>query len=67
LILALPRAAAESSALDRFLKIRKPGWELDLVFLYEDPGLGPAAQTCAGFYGQRPGVQARRLRVGTGE
>jgi uncharacterized protein (DUF58 family) len=74
LILALPRSAGESSALDRFLKKRDPKQQADLVFLYEDalsPGTGDtsaalrtAAETCVRVYGQKPGVHAGAFRCG---
>ncbi|MDR1277892.1 MAG: DUF58 domain-containing protein, partial [Treponema sp.] len=73
LILALPRSAGESSALDRFLKKRDPKQQVDVVFLYEDdgfrnsgkgaaaskvPALSAAAETNVYIYGQKPGVHA---------
>jgi hypothetical protein len=73
LILALPRSAGESSALDRFLKKRDPRRRVDLVFLYEEnqPGAGDkaaalqgAAETGLRVYGQKPGVHAGAFRCG---
>lgn len=64
LILALPRAYAESAALDRFLKNRGPDKNVDLLFLYEERNakaadLKEAAETCAAIYGRKPGIHAR--------
>jgi uncharacterized protein (DUF58 family) len=71
LILALPRSAGESSALDRFLKKRDPKQPVDLVFLYEDDGaagnaaaLASAAETNVRLYGQKPGLSAGAFRCG---
>jgi hypothetical protein len=79
LILALPRSAGESSALDRFLKNRDPKQQVDLVFLYEGPAsseagtgaaglnaasLGAAAENNVRLYGQKPGVHAGAFRCG---
>ena len=73
LILALPRSAGESSALDRFLKKRDPQQQVDLVFLHEEnqPGAGDktaalqgAVETCVRIYGQKPGVHAGAFRCG---
>jgi uncharacterized protein (DUF58 family) len=77
LILALPRAAGESSALDRFLKKRDPKQQVDLAFLYEEnrfrgqgasalkgPSPEAAAETNVRIYGQKPGVHAGVFRCG---
>jgi uncharacterized protein (DUF58 family) len=70
LILALPRAAAENSALDRFLRShagRAAGREtaptVELVFLYGVDAITgyAAAKTCAAIYNRRPGVRAFAL------
>jgi uncharacterized protein (DUF58 family) len=63
LILALPRAHAETAALDRFLKTRRPDKRVDLFFLYEEGSANAAdlketAEICAAIYGRKPGVHA---------
>lgn len=64
LVLALPCSEAANSALDRFLKKRGKERETDILFLYEGEGLDEAAGICARFYARKPGVRARRIRVG---
>jgi uncharacterized protein (DUF58 family) len=64
IILALPRAYVESSALDQFLKTRGPEQSIDLFFIYDEknpraPELEEAAQTCAALYGRKAGVHSR--------
>ena len=71
IILALPRASAETSALDRFLsnnaglnagQNKVPSTEL--LFLYgsgANSELAEAAQTCAAMYNKRPGIRARAI------
>ena len=70
LILALPRASADTSALDQFLKdiaIRSAGksQSIDIVFICDVSDDGSvadrlaAAETCAALYNRRPGVRAR--------
>jgi uncharacterized protein (DUF58 family) len=74
LILALPRAIAESSALDRFLANRSGqinAQPIELLFLYsgdadEDgtlayTGRAAAAETCVALYNRRSGVRARAV------
>jgi hypothetical protein len=68
IILALPRASAESSALDRFLKDRSPDQSVDLFFMYDGENgktlaLEEAAETCAAFYGRKAGAHARYVGV----
>jgi hypothetical protein len=68
LVFALPRAGADPSALNRFLdrphtenKVRS----VEIIFLYEGGGSrDDAAETCAALYSQRPGVRARRMKIG---
>jgi hypothetical protein len=77
LILALPRSAGETSALDRFLKRREIKQQIDLVFLYEADtsgaggdvtggaaALAAAAETNVRLYGQKPGVRAGAFYCG---
>jgi hypothetical protein len=64
LILALPRRETADSALDRFLKERVNGRVTDILFLYEGDGPDDAAEICARFYARKPGVRARRIRLG---
>jgi uncharacterized protein (DUF58 family) len=64
LILALPRTRAESAALDRFLKNRRPDRKADLFFLYEERNakasdLKGAAEICAVLYSRKLGIRAR--------
>jgi len=73
ILMALPRASAESSALDHFLlnsASRSAGLSkvqsTELIFLYgsnTDTELAAAAQTCAAIYNKRPGVRARAICV----
>jgi uncharacterized protein (DUF58 family) len=69
LVFALPRASADTSALNRLLdrlsenKVRS----IELIFLYEggkDLSLDDAAETCEALYNRRPGVRARRIKTG---
>jgi hypothetical protein len=72
-VLALPRTtigggAAGSSALDRFLS--RPASQSagetpprDIVFIYSDPSLREAAESCARVYGVRRGVRAFAMAV----
>ena len=71
LVLALPRAGAEASALDNFLKSRtaSQGGEAsagtNIIFIYdsENPGgrkLEEAAGICVNLYNRRPGVHAEK-------
>ena len=73
LIFALPRtfapdgSAANSSALDRFIKDCEAGQETDIVFLYDAQSrraaeLEDAAMACVNFYNGRPGVHAKRVK-----
>ncbi|GHU11452.1 hypothetical protein FACS1894151_11130 [Spirochaetia bacterium] len=61
LILALPRAGGSTSALEQFLKNRKPGQDVDLVFICGKNGLEIYAETCVRLYGQKGGVHARYI------
>ncbi|MDR3167837.1 MAG: DUF58 domain-containing protein [Treponema sp.] len=63
LILALPRAGAETSALDRFLKKRIPQQNVEILFLYEGDFPEKAAETCVSIYRQKGGVHARSIRL----
>jgi uncharacterized protein (DUF58 family) len=68
LILALPRTIGggdegESTALDRFLKKRDVKQGTDIVFLYKGENLDGPAETCAAIYGQKGGVNVRRIRL----
>jgi hypothetical protein len=79
IVLALPRASAETSALDRFLKKfadrgagRNSAQTVELIFLYAADAensavklgeIASAAETCAAMYNRRPGVRARRIGV----
>jgi uncharacterized protein (DUF58 family) len=55
---------AVNSALDRFLEKRGRERETDILFLYEGESLDKAAEICAHFYSGKPGVRARRIRLG---
>jgi hypothetical protein len=67
IILALPRSLADSgepSALDRFLKNRRPNQNVDLLFIYDEKSscsteLEESAEICAVVYGRKLGVYAR--------
>jgi hypothetical protein len=66
LILALPRASAEPSALDRFLKGREAGQGTDILFLYDGTGkraaeLEDSARVCVNLYNGRAGVHAGKI------
>jgi hypothetical protein len=63
LILALPREAGETSALDRCLKKRRPPAEADLIFLYRGDGLDEAAAACVRRYRRKGGCHARYIRI----
>ncbi|GHV88241.1 hypothetical protein AGMMS50267_06010 [Spirochaetia bacterium] len=63
LVLALPRAEAENSALDRFLQKRGQKQETDVLFLYEETALGEAAGSCVRLYDRKAGVRAWQVRV----
>lgn len=72
LVFALPRAAAESSALDRFVnRYSHNGKNADspaeIIFLYDGSGnstaIDEAAETCAAFYNRKPGIRARRIKL----
>jgi uncharacterized protein (DUF58 family) len=63
LILALPRATAKTTALDRFLEKRGDLQTVDILFIYEDEEnhLDRTAEICVGIYGKESGVHARRM------
>jgi hypothetical protein len=80
LIFALPRVSAsldpksQGYCLDRFLKIREPEQETDIIFLYNaDDGkaaakdnaakLADASRLCVNLYNRRPGVHAVKAAV----
>jgi uncharacterized protein (DUF58 family) len=65
LILALPRTATETTALDRFLKNRQDG-KTDLVFLHnKGEGLEECAEAIVRFYNAKGGtrIHARQIRL----
>jgi hypothetical protein len=67
LILALPRSAAggaDGSGLDRFMKRREPGVEIDVIFLYGSERLDEYGRASAALYGRRPGVRAANFFCG---
>jgi uncharacterized protein (DUF58 family) len=64
LILTLPRISAGDAGLDRFLKNRKPGQQIDLIFLCVNENLDGPGNTCAAVYGQKAGIKARTFRGG---
>ncbi|MDR2784293.1 MAG: DUF58 domain-containing protein [Treponema sp.] len=64
LVLATPCSEAANSTLDRFLKKRGKERETDILFLYEGENLDEAAEICTHFYSHRPGIRARRIRLG---
>lgn len=71
LVFALPRANADSSALNRFLNRtaseEKPR-SVEVIFMFKDSGRGgvldDAAGVCAAMYNRRPGVRAGLIKVG---
>ena len=80
LIIALPRTLSQtpprttsqiqpdSSALDRFLKKREAGQELDIIFLYGAQSrrageLEACAGICVNFYNGKQGIYAKKLAV----
>jgi hypothetical protein len=63
LILSLPRAAADTAALDRFLRNRGTNQRADILFIYEGERLTRAAETCVRIYRQKSGVHPRQMRV----
>ena len=70
LILSLPRASAEQTALDRFLKnAAGRSSAIDLLFMYDAADAASlterhtAAETCAALYNRRSGIRARAAGV----
>ena len=70
ILFALPRAAAEASALDKFLdkaQNMNKTRPIELVFIYRNSEnnkeLDEAAEICAGFYKRRPGLHVRLFRA----
>ena len=63
LLLALPRSAVETTALDRFLRKRGPHQTADLIFLYEGNRFDTAAEACTGVYRQKNGIYPRCINM----